>query len=157
MKSNEDRRGIRVRPFFPEHLEFMDIADEHLAGLGEIGENLGAELLECESYTVTDKGRIIAITGVQRLWKGVWSVFIVPSIYLPESGMGFIWAVRMCLNTMQKTRGIHRFQTFSQSDPVISRFMAAIGFLQEGTAKMYSSDRKDYILWAKTWDSVGQD
>ena len=154
MKSEADSLGVRAYPFHEAHLQCMEVPDWYITSLGSMAGALPLLLPQLETYTLVYQGSVLAVVGVEQKWDGVMEVFIVPTTYTHRHRSVLAKSIGKTLDLVRFRSKIHRFQTHSLAHPVVDRFMKSIGFLREGTCKMYSSNGLDYNMWAKVWDSA---
>jgi len=147
---------MKTIPFHSEHLKLMDMQPYEWE---KIYPYLPQDLLDYyaslgHAYTFLKDGRIITCIGWVPLWKGVYEVWQIPSIYIAANKIDFIKTLNEFIEIYAKKLKVHRAQTNSVADEFHDAYMKFLGFTCEGTLKEYSQFKEDYRVWSRrfTWE-----
>jgi hypothetical protein len=146
---------IKLALFHPNHFDVMDLASEDVEGLEANRSVFEAAMKTGGMVTATTNGRILYIAGYYQLHSGVFELFVIPSIYVPEHPIVFHRSVQRWIDSiLEEEPGIHRLQTLSIGLPERDTWMEALGFVCEGTLFRYTKSGQDWRMWAIVqWDS----
>lgn len=145
---------IKVIPFIIEHLDEMEIRQyekDHLLSNPEYKMLVQSMAAVSPSVTFILDGRILCSMGFSLIWTGMASGWIIPSVYVSENPLVFGRSVRQYVKQIAATFKLHRIQTNIPDDPLHKRWMAFLGFKYEGTMKMYTFDKQDSCIYARTF------
>jgi len=145
---------MKVIPFNREHLTLLD-AREHerekvipfiMPGFLDLAER------SPYTYSMVKDGRVVTCMGCFQLWNGVWEIWQIPSIYVPQYAKDYCVTIRGILDTAARRINIWRMQTVSPADELHDRWMKFIGFECEGTFKEYSRFKQDFRMWVRRYE-----
>ncbi len=147
--------AMEVIMFHPKHLEVAAVRQHEVVNvLGmknayEYIENLASKSKQAGTFMYD--GRIITCAGFLELWDGVAEVWQIPTIYVSLCPILFAKTIRGYIETIAEQFKYHRLQTSSPADALHDRWMRYLGFIEEGTMQMYSKDKQNYRMWARTF------
>jgi len=102
-----------------------------------------------------DENKPIAIMSAMLIHKGVACVHIVPSMEAHSSKrksfISAVIALRGEFENIAREYNIRRVETLTIDDEKHNRWMGRMGFLYEGTKKMYGLNGEDYNMWSRLW------
>lgn len=145
----------RIVPFDSSHvdlIEMRDIERIQLAADPKAAQKFEALDATHQGGTLFHDGRIIAFIGFFEMWPGVYEVWAWPSIYVKQYATVYLKTVKQFVKDIEKTFNPHRLQTTALADETHQKWMTFLGFEREGYLKNYSIDKRDYEMWAKTYD-----
>ena len=142
-----------ILPFKIEHLDKLDIRLPGLVGM-DIDQAYKQIPIYNEAGPVfsafTDDWLLIVIAGVGIIWEGVGVAWSLPSIYVDDYKVGFLKAIKSCLDKIIESNNLHRVQCYVHKDYVISqKYVEHLGFEREGLLRKYGSDKADYYIYAR--------
>ncbi len=107
-------------------------------------------LLRYNAHTMEDDGKILAIAGVQPLWKGVGTVWTLISGDARKSGMRLSLGVRKALDMLHVERGYWRLQaTIVKGNEPARLWIIGLGFSYEGTMIAYGPQAETHDMYAR--------
>jgi hypothetical protein len=139
--------NVKMLPYQPGHLDFLDIRDLELSHIGEKQLAATAELGTCATLIID--GVPIALLGFFEHWKGVFEIFMIPGKHFRKHGKTAIPIIKRYLDSFFTVHGAHRLQTTAIADGMHDRWMEYIGFQCEGNLLKYSWNKVDYRIWAR--------
>jgi hypothetical protein len=144
---------MRIVPFESWHLGLIELR-EHDRRAVAFGDDLvargNAYLRSGPSFTGIQKGRIVVIAGIVRLWTGVGGGWSLTSPLVEKLPVAFHRAVRRNILELEEKLCLHRLQITVQASHVVSqRWVERLGFRFEGVLKKYGPDGEDYLLFAR--------
>jgi hypothetical protein len=146
----------KIVPFKIEHLDLMELRDEE-ARLVALDPSKYAALAELGwGGTMMFDGRILGALGYFEMWPGVFEVWVIPTVYVPQYARVFLRTVRGYLDRMEETHPVHRFQSPALADPMHDHWMKHCGFVEEGVMPKYSAFKQDFKMWGRVVDDSTQ-
>lgn len=143
-----------VVPFRPAHADLMEIREFEREILAQRAETLVAIAEQGYCGTMMYDGRALGIIGAVKMWKGVFEIFIIPTVYVEKYPLAFVRTVKGLLDSFQESHDVVRFQTESLADELHDRWMKYIGFKCEGTLEKFSSTGLDCRMWARIYHGI---
>lgn len=144
-------KKAKILPFKVEHIEVMDIREYEFKTVFQL-KNVQAGLKVFEQSktagTIVCDGRIIAIMGLQELWRGVCELWVIPSKYVREYTLPFARTLRKAMDS-GILNNYHRVQIRACDDDLHNRFLKFLRFEKEGTLKKYDTLGNDMNMWAR--------
>ncbi len=138
---------MRARPFMAVDIENIELR-EHECEI-EVRRMAARDWTPAASTLVHD-GNIVAIIGYYVLWDGVIEVFVIPSRHLHTCAFQYVrYMKRMVDRLATDDCTLHRIQTRSLADDCTDKWMKLLGFEKEGVLKRFTSNQKDYNMWAR--------
>lgn len=146
-----------IVPFENWHLNFINYRDyekRQLELFGCFSECLEYYSTKSYSFTGIYDGTIIGVGGVYPLWKGVGEAYIFTSDFFDNKKYVISKYVKRVFTMIEQSIvDIHRVQASVRKDyEKAHRLAKFLGFKEEGTMLQYSSDKSDYVRYAKTYD-----
>lgn len=109
-------------------------------------------LTNSAGFTVMEGERILGCGGMIMQWPGVGLMWLMATKELKSRPRTLL---RIANDILQRLRGkmnIHRFQVYvDPAEPRHIRFVEALGFTFEGRMIQHTIDRKDHLLYARTY------
>lgn len=140
---------IKIDTFELKHLEgfkpktpFVDLAANMELNMLNVSRHL---------LSLLYKDKLVCIAGVNYHREGVGEVWLVPSAEVDEHKFLFYKAIQWLIDSyLMGSQNLHRLEMSIRVDWEKGiRWAQRIGFEREGLARQWSSDKKDYILYAK--------
>lgn len=95
---------------------------------------------------------IIGCGGVIKQWPGVGTWWLLASRDVKNHTRTFFVSAQNLIDLIHRHHNFHRFQAFVDPDqPRHIRFVEALGFTFEGKMIQHTVDRKDHLLYARTF------
>lgn len=102
------------------------------------------------AYTWEEDGRIIAIVGVEPMWKGVGTVWTLLTSETRERGVALTRGVMRFVEMLHVERGYWRLQaTVERGDETARLWIIQLGFRYEGTMLAYSPGGETHDMYAR--------
>jgi len=142
---------MRVVPFNISHLRLMDLDKSRPGILCETTDIMNYlwvnDNFKC--YTILENNIPVLSAGSYRMWKGVGEIYIYVGRRCWSNSNSIRKSIKIMKNylyTFMYEMKLHRMQGYvpSESDQCI-RFAKLFGFKQEGTMKMFTSDKRDVV------------
>lgn len=138
---------VETKPFREAHVDLFEPAADcaeqfnkavpFLVELGKPGQ-CGIHML---------RGRILYVGGWYDIAPGVAELFIYPSIYAVPHAKSFFSHARWWVNYLKSN--YRRLQCWGEDTDVSKRWLARLGFTQEGTLKNFAGEGIDMLIWGK--------
>lgn len=145
---------IKITPYEPGDLQAMELREHERVVLN--AEKLEALMSQCVAITVwavdesIDDVMPIAALAYTPVVAGLYDVFLIPTVYLPQFAFSIVRIVRKYLDRLeQDLPEFRRLQTYSLGDNQTDKWMRALGFTQEGIHRKYAPDGSTYHSWAR--------
>lgn len=107
-------------------------------------------LLRYNARTMEDGDQILAIAGVQPLWKGVGTVWTLISVDARKHGVRLSMGIRRSLDMLHVERGYWRLQaTVIRGDETARLWIIGLGFSYEGTMVAYGPQAETHDMYAR--------
>lgn len=151
-----EKHNPTVIPFKSAHLDLMawrQFDTDYTITLPTFKQQLEAYCENSLSVTVCSGGRIMACGGILPLGGGVAYCWLFGSTYLPQCSLWFIRELIKWLRHITDDFQIHRLQTVCHVDDIQGqKWVESLGFIAEGTLRMYDANKGDYIMYARLND-----
>jgi len=102
-----------------------------------------------------DEKNPIAIISVMIIHKGVACVHIVPSVEAHKSKkksfISAVMALRSEFENIAREYELRRVETLTIDDEKHNRWMQYMGFICDGTKRMYGINGEDFNMWSRLW------
>lgn len=149
---------MEIIMFHPKHLEVARVREHELATIFGMPnayafmENLANTSKQAGTFMYD--GRVITCAGFVEMWPGVAEVWQIPTEYVKLAPVLFSKTLKNYVEMIAEQFKYHRLQTHSPADEMHDRWMQWLGFIDEGTLQMYTHQKQNYRLWARTfqWD-----
>lgn len=154
----QDLGGTLV-PFHGAHLDLLawrEFDDAYTRKLPTFTEQVEAFCEASMAVTVVADGRILACGGVLPVGSGIGYTWMFGSVYLREHSLWFVKELHNWLAVTAQTLGLHRLQTVCHVDDAQGiKWVESLGFVAEGTLRMYDALKGDYIMYARLTEQEG--
>lgn len=146
---------MEVIVFHPKHLEVAAVRQHELDTIFKM-KNAYAQIeklaaVSKQAGTFMYDGRVITCAGFMEMWQGVAEVWQIPTQYVKTCPTLFAKTMRGYIETIADQFKYHRVQTVAPADALHDRWMTWLGFIDEGTMQMYTADKRNYRMWARTF------
>lgn len=145
----------RLELFKADHLDCLDLRQQEIDAFGSeeaYKENVAILATRGVGTTLISDGRILAIIGYYEMWPGVFTVFVMPSKYLPDYRMVFARTVKRLLASIEVMHKPHRIQTECTADELHDSWMRYLGFTMEcERMRKFTRAKADCRLWARVY------
>lgn len=143
---------ITVVPALFSHVKQLQ-ALEGLLFTGENSDDNTRMVVENSiAFSALDGERVIGCGGVIRQWHGVGTLWLMASSEFKHHPRTIL---RIAFDMVEKIRvrgNFHRLQAYvAAEDSRHIRFMEALGFTFEGKLVKHTVDKRDHLLYAKTF------
>tara|TARA_Y100001972_G_scaffold114747_1_gene150674 strand:- start:158 stop:598 length:441 start_codon:yes stop_codon:yes gene_type:complete len=102
------------------------------------------------AFTGVLNGKIIACGGIYPIWNGVGDAWFIGSNVIYEYPILVTKTVKKYLDELMDLNNFHRVQAYVRHDwQEAQRWIKVLGMQNEGTARKYSTDGRNHILFAK--------
>lgn len=136
--TQEDLAYVRQNPFegAVKNYPYMEVPDEN-------------------TYAVVYESALVAVGGVQVLWKGRGMFWLILTADCKKEGIhGYraVYAIKEKIQELVEANNLHRAEAAIRTD--FSRAVAmieALGFMREGTMRQYWPDKADAFLYSKVF------
>lgn len=140
----------KLIPFKKEHLDIMAVRD-HERSIYLRVPDMVSNLENTIAMTGVVDGRVVCSFGVAPYYGTLADVWMIPSIYMEEYAARVARGAHRFLNGVQSDMGIKRMETCCLIDGLHDRWMAFLGFQEEGIKRQYYNGT-DYKMWGKVWE-----
>ncbi len=140
----------RIVPFRVQHMDLLDLRphEQELFDLGA-GKNIALLAEYGTGGTIMYEGRVLGVIGFIEIHTGVYEIWLLPSIWLPQYATIVSKLVRKTLQSMEKSHPWHRLQTSAPMDDLHDRWMTFLGFQCEGILRQFTATKVDYKQWSR--------
>lgn len=139
--------------FHPRHLELIELRDYEKNGVFQLNDAFErfAKVTagSVASGTFLEDGRVLFCAGFNKIWDGVFEVWMVPSVHITKTPFLFCKVIKRYLERVEKDFKAHRIQTTSYDDPFHVRWMNWIGFEKEGTMRKLMPNKTNMCMYAR--------
>ena len=102
------------------------------------------------SFTAVNNGKIICSGGIYPIWHGVGDAWFIGSNIIYDYPITITKLVKKTLDELMDINNFHRVQAYVRHDwEDAQRWIKVLGMQVEGTARKYSTDGRNHILFAK--------
>lgn len=154
----QDPRGTLV-PFHGAHLDLLawrKFDEEYTRQLPTFNDQVEAFCEASLAVTVIAEGRILACGGVLPIGPGMAYTWMFGSVYLQAHSLWFVKELKQWFDSTIKTLNLHRLQTVCHVDDAQGiKWVESLGFVAEGTLRMYDALKGNYIMYAMTINEEG--
>lgn len=137
------------KSFIRNHLIDIDLDELDLGLLSScLGSNYRLRLVQLAeaslSRTLMVDGQVIAVVGVQVMWRGVGEAWLVPSVHLKKYTLSVVKMIKSYLDIMDAQERFVRIQTIVRSQECkFKNFAKLFGFKSEGILSKFEPDGTD--------------
>jgi RimJ/RimL family protein N-acetyltransferase len=102
--------------------------------------------------TMVEDGQVIGSCGVIKMWQGVGTWWMIIADSLRARPILLLKTAREIVELIATNHNYHRFEVFMDPEKTRHiRFIEALGFTFEGRMIQHTIDRKDHLLYARTF------
>jgi hypothetical protein len=109
-------------------------------------------LTNSAGFTVMEEDKILGCGGMIMQWPGVGLMWLMATKDFKRRPRTLLRISEDILGRLRGKLNIHRFQVYvDPAEPRHIRFVEALGFTFEGRMLKHTIDRKDHLLYARTY------
>jgi hypothetical protein len=143
---------IQVTPVKFSHVKEL----QRLEGLFFTGvdddQHVELVLTNSVGFTVLEDEKILGCGGMIMQWPGVGLMWLMATKEFRRRPRTLLKISNDILQRIRSKLSIHRFQVYvDPAEPRHVRFVEALGFTFEGRMIQHTVDRKDHLLYARTY------
>ncbi|MGE4298096.1 MAG: hypothetical protein AB7E47_08720 [Desulfovibrionaceae bacterium] len=142
-----------IEPFRPEHLTRLcprPAARANMAWSGDFAALARAYAANGPALTLRLDGAIAACGGICLCWPGMGEAWCVTSPLVERHPIRFCKEARKALALLERATRAHRVQAHAEAaDPRAGRWLAWLGFGNEGLCEAYGPHRENVYRYAR--------
>tara|TARA_R100001460_G_scaffold49755_1_gene87973 strand:- start:1122 stop:1562 length:441 start_codon:yes stop_codon:yes gene_type:complete len=126
------------------------VNDEKIRPAIEISQFVETMVVKNLAFTGVQDGKIIACGGIYPIWNGVGDAWFLGTNMIFDHPLKVTKIVKKYLIELMNLNNFHRVQAYVRHDwENAQRWIEVLGMQVEGTARKYSTDGRDHILFSR--------